>query len=112
MIELLENCTWVSWAAIKDYTVAEDISKRIGEFPVVAVSESTNTGRTGRPMEMTSRSRGTTVTISEMGRRRIKPEEIIGLREDAQLISARGIPPMICGLPADHKHARMERMVA
>lgn len=112
MIELLENCTWISWAGIKDFTVAEDISKRIGEYPVVAVSESTNTGISSRLIQAATRSRGRTVTISEMGRRRIKPEEIIGLREDAQLISARGIPPMICGLPADHKRRAAERMAA
>jgi len=112
LIELGENCTWMSYAGIKDYAVAEEISKMVGSYPVVALSEAVNTGTTGRGFELRSRSRGSSVTYSEMGRRRLLPDECMNLREDAQIVFSRGCPPMICGQALDYRRQAMKRRAA
>ncbi len=102
-----ENASWISYVGINNYDTAKEISDAIGHYPVVAVSESTNTGLQGRGLGLKSRSRGTTVTYSEMGRARIRPEEIIGLRDDAQIITG-GPKPVICGLALDYRRRACE----
>jgi type IV secretory pathway TraG/TraD family ATPase VirD4 len=100
---LAAGATWISYSGIKDVIEAKRISDMIGTYPVVTLSESVNTGSQGQPLRMRSRSRGNTVTYSEMARPRMRPEELIGLRDDAQVIFARGIHPMICGITGDYK---------
>ena len=97
------GASWISYAAIHDIDDAKELSEMIGNYPVVAVSESINSGTNGQPMGAVSRSRGNTATYSEMGRPRLRHEEIIGLREDAQLVFAGGIRPVIMGMALDYR---------
>ena len=106
-LDLGRRCReWVAYAGVKSLGTAKELAETLGDYPVVALSESSNTGTQGRAMEPRSRSRGNTITRSEMGRRRIRPEEIIELRQDAQLIFASSIRPMVCGLPLDYRRRR------
>jgi type IV secretion system protein VirD4 len=108
-LDLEEGAEWVAYAGVKSLETAKELAETLGDYPVVALSESSNTGTQGRAMEPRSRSRGNTITRSEMGRRRIRPEEIIELRQDAQLIFASSIRPMVCGLPLDYRRRERDR---
>lgn len=44
------GANWISYSSIKDLEDAKELADTIGDFPVIALSESTNTGTQGRAM--------------------------------------------------------------
>jgi type IV secretion system protein VirD4 len=88
-----EAVSWRSYAGIKDYDTALELSKTIGNYGVVARSRNAGWhGFFGR------RSRSTSETWSEHARARIMAEEIINdLRKDTQIIIPHNLKPVICG---------------
>ncbi len=106
--KLDESASWISYVNIKNYETAKEISAGIGTYPAVAVSESVNTGFQGRGIGFKNRSRGVTHTYSEIGIPRIRPEEIMGLPEDAQIVTG-GRKPGLFSLPLDYRRKAREQ---
>ncbi|WP_280137601.1 type IV secretory system conjugative DNA transfer family protein [Aureimonas sp. AU40] len=95
---------WMDVAAIKvfssigDPDSAETISRQCGEFTALASGTSTGTGTSHRKDELFgSSSRNSGSSTSEVARRLIRPEEVLTLRGDEQLILVKGQPPIRCG---------------
>ena len=94
----------ICYSSIKNLDDAKELEQIIGTYPAVAVAESTQNSTQSRALRFLSRSRGNTVSYSEMGIPRLRHEEIMfGLREDAQIVIANGIRPFICGLPLAYR---------
>jgi type IV secretion system protein VirD4 len=85
-----ESLSWRAYAAVNDIATAKELSETIGEFGVISWSESQQR-RMRWVMPRNS------LTYTERPRRLIRPEEIMELRADAQIIISQGIPPAITG---------------
>ncbi|WP_019223601.1 Ti-type conjugative transfer system protein TraG [Bartonella rattaustraliani] len=84
-----ESCSFVSYAAIKDFQTAKDISERCGQMTV----EVTGTSRS-RGLALTKGSQNT----NYQQRALILPHEVIQkMRQDEQIILMQGHPPLRCG---------------
>ncbi|WP_375657029.1 Ti-type conjugative transfer system protein TraG [Bartonella sp. CM120XJJH] len=84
-----ESCSFVSYAAIKDFQTAKDISERCGQMTVEVTG--------------TSKSRGLSLgkssyNVNYQQRALILPHEVIQeMRQDEQIILMQGHPPLRCG---------------
>ncbi|MBB4000490.1 type IV secretory system conjugative DNA transfer family protein [Aureimonas pseudogalii] len=95
---------WMDVAAIKvfssigDPDSAEAISRQCGEFTALSHGTSTSSGSSHRRDELFgSASRSAGSSTGEVARRLIRPEEILTLRGDEQLILVKGQKPIRCG---------------
>jgi type IV secretory pathway TraG/TraD family ATPase VirD4 len=93
-----DTVSWRSYNAIQDGTVAEKLSRDLGEHAVVATSEGDNQGRQ-KPfgLRLPSSSKGTNVNVHEIKRRLIKGDEIMRAPADEMFVLARDFPhPIRC----------------
>ena len=95
---------WFDVAAIKAFSsigdpeTAEYISKACGEFTAIASGSNTSSGASHRRDELLgSNNRSSGSSTSEVARRLIKPEEVMGMRADEQLVLLKGQQPIRCG---------------
>lgn len=101
---MLDNFDSQQYFGTNAYDSAEAISKRIGEFTLTNTTYSENTGwsqpteTVGQQRQPGSRSGGSSVSTSDMARRLIKPEEILGLPDDTAIILHRNVPPVLARL--------------
>lgn len=95
---ILENIKTQQYFGTNSYESAEALSKRLGEFTLLITSRNTSDGeshptaQTGREPQSSSRSTSTAITVSEIGRRWLKPEEILTLPDDLALVFHKNIP--------------------
>ncbi|GAA5107806.1 Ti-type conjugative transfer system protein TraG [Bartonella jaculi] len=84
-----ESCSFVSYAAIKDFQTAKDISERCGQMTVEVAGISKSRGLAlGK----------SSYNINYQQRALILPHEIIQeMRQDEQIILMQGYPPLRCG---------------
>ena len=93
---LLENIATQQFFAVTQYKTAEEISKRLGDHTIAMItyndnrSESTQTG-SGQTPRTSSHSSSSGFNTSQLGRRVLKPEEILTLSEDTALIAHRNM---------------------
>jgi type IV secretion system protein VirD4 len=96
--EMRDTLSWRSYNAIQDGSIAEQLSRDIGEHAVMAWSEGTNTGNQRQPMAwLGSKSEGENVSAHEIKRRLIKADEIMRAPADEMFVLARDFPhPIRC----------------
>jgi type IV secretion system protein VirD4 len=89
---ILGNMDTQQYFGINDPESAEAISKRMGDATIVTmsrnktVSHSQPTGHVGPQQQAGSLSNSTSITTNELGRRLLKPEEILTLPEGVSLV--------------------------
>lgn len=87
-----------SYAVVQDIETASELERTFGTYGVMATSESSNSGRSGKALEQSSLSRGENVSVHEMGRPLIRKSELMSdVRGDEAFIVVRGCPPLRCG---------------
>jgi type IV secretion system protein VirD4 len=98
----LDNIDTQIYFGINGYESAEAVSKRLGDATITSESYNRTTGQSqsygGKGQDGGNTSTGTSVTLSEMGRRLLKPEEIMCLPADQAVIFHRNLPPIYAGL--------------
>jgi type IV secretion system protein VirD4 len=93
-----DTVSWRSYNAIQDGTVAEKLSRDLGEHAVLATSEGDNQGQ-HKPwgLALPSGSRGSNTNVHEIRRRLIKADEIMRAPADEMFVLARDFPhPVRC----------------
>jgi type IV secretion system protein VirD4 len=93
---VLDNLGDQQFFAINSYATADELSKRIGDHTVAVRSGGGNTGASwpvgGGMSNPRSHSSGTSYNTSEIGRRLLKPEEILCLHDEVVLIFHKNLP--------------------
>ena len=90
--------SWRAYAAIQDDKTAEDLEKWLGTYGVMASSEGTNAGTSGKVFETGSRSRGSTMSYHEISRPLIRAAELKqDVRSDETFVIIGGSFPLRCG---------------
>lgn len=108
-----ESASWRAYAAIGSLEQARAVSEACGEHGVVLSSESTNRGKSARPLEIGTASSGTSEQISERGRRLTTVSEILAdTRADEQFVFVRGRKPLRCGRAIYFRRPEMVAQVA
>lgn len=93
-----ESVSWYGFAGLKSKGVAQDIADSIGEYGVLGWSEGSNIGSQAKVFEPGTQSSGRNMNFHPLKRHLIRVEEIINdMREDEQLIFAKGGRPLRCG---------------
>jgi len=96
--EWYEVASWRAYAAVKDEQTARELASTVGEYGVLSWSESDNSGRHAKGLELASRSTGQTRNYHEVRRQLIRPEEIMhDAREDEQILIPKAGRPLRCG---------------
>jgi type IV secretion system protein VirD4 len=87
-----------SYAVVQDIETATELEGTFGTYGVMATSESSNTGRSGKALEQSNISRGENVSMHEIGRPLIRKSELMSdVRGDEAFVIVRGCPPLRCG---------------
>lgn len=99
----LDNIGTQQFFGVNRIESAEDISKRFGDATITNVSTNDTWGRSrsyggGKGQEGVNVSSGGGVTVSELGRRLLKPEEIMCLPQDLAVVFHKNLPPIISKL--------------
>lgn len=94
---LRDTCSWRAYGPMRDPDVAEGLSKAIGEYSVMAVSEGSNKGRQFGGAAWGSSSRGDNISMHEIKRRLIKADEITRSHPEQLFVLFHGFPyPIRC----------------
>ena len=94
---LRDSASWRAYGAVQDDSVAEALSKAMGERGVIAISEGSNKGRQFGGNAWGSSSRGDNTNMHEIKRRLILPSEITRADPDELFVLFRGFPhPIRC----------------
>lgn len=103
--EFWDNTDAQMFFGLRGFKSTEELSKRLGEATERVLSHQENTsvsgGRgasVGEPRQQPQFTRGRSVTASEMARHLLKPDEIGRLSDDAVLIFAGNLPPILARL--------------
>ncbi|MGY0485414.1 type IV secretory system conjugative DNA transfer family protein [Endobacter medicaginis] len=89
-----------TYVAVSDLETAKELSETFGTYGVMATSEGSNTGSSGKGFESSNRSRGANTSYHEISRPLIRPEELMNdVRVDESFIVVRGGRPLRCGVP-------------
>jgi len=87
-----------SYAAVQDLETAKELEETFGTYAVMATSEGSNTGSSGKSFETGSRSRGANTSYHEISRPLIRREELMNdCRTDEVFVIIRGAKPLRCG---------------
>jgi len=87
-----------SYAAVQDLETAKELEETFGSYAVMATSEGSNTGSSGKSFETGSRSRGANTSYHEISRPLIRREELMSdCRTDEAFVIIRGARPLRCG---------------
>jgi type IV secretion system protein VirD4 len=102
-----------SYAVVQDVETATELENSFGNFGVLAASEGSNTGQSGKVLETSSRSRGKNINTHEIGRPLIRKAELMNdVRSDEAFIIVRGHPPLRCGRAIYFRRPEMAAQVA
>ncbi len=102
-----------TYAVVQDIETATELEDTFGRFGVMAASEGVNNGRTGKAFELSSLSRGTHISVHEIGRPLIRKAELMSdVRSDEAFIVVRGQPPLRCGRAIYFRRPEMVAQVA
>lgn len=93
-----DGVSYRCYAAVQDIDTATELETSFGTHGVIASSEGNNTGRAGKALDASSRSRGSNVSYHEISQPLIRKAELMhDTRDDEMFVLARGIPPLRCG---------------
>lgn len=93
--EWFDSLAWRTYAGVANLDTAKELSATLGTYGALATSEGTNSGRTGKPMEIGSRSSGTAFNEHEISRELAKPHELLTqMRDDERITIPRSRRPI------------------
>jgi type IV secretion system protein VirD4 len=94
---LYDNCTTQIYLGASSYETAERISKSLGEWTQVVESYGTNESRSWQDTQAGGQtSRGSSNNYSQSGRALLRPEEILSMNDDCNVIAfLRGMSPIL-----------------
>jgi type IV secretion system protein VirD4 len=81
-----DGLSWRTYAGVQNLETAKEISGTLGTFGALAYSQGTNSGKSGRLMEVASKSRGSNTNEHEISRELVKPHELLSeMRDDERI---------------------------
>jgi type IV secretion system protein VirD4 len=81
-----DGLSWRTYAGVQNLDTAKEISGTLGTFGARAYSQGTNSGKSGRMMEIASKSRGSNTNEHEISRELAKPHELLAeMRDDERI---------------------------
>lgn len=96
--EWYDGVSYRSYAAVQDLETAKELEETFGTYGVMATSEGSNSGTSGKSFETGSRSRGANASYHEISRPLIRREELMNdCRTDEVFVIIRGARPLRCG---------------
>ena len=102
-----------SYAAVQDLETAKELEETFGSYGVMATSEGSNTGSSGKSFETGSRSRGANTSYHEISRPLIRREELMNdCRTDEVFMIIRGAKPLRCGRAIYFRRPELKARIA
>jgi type IV secretion system protein VirD4 len=102
-----------SYAAVQDLETAKELEETFGTYGVMATSEGSNTGSSGKSFEVGSRSRGANTSYHEIARPLIRREELMNdCRTDEVFVVIRGAKPLRCGRAIYFRRPELKARIA
>jgi type IV secretion system protein VirD4 len=102
-----------SYAAVQDLETAKELEETFGTYGVMATSEGSNTGSSGKSFETGSRSRGANTSYHEISRPLIRREELMNdCRTDEVFVIIRGAKPLRCGRAIYFRRPELQARIA
>ena len=102
-----------SYAAVQDLETAKELEETFGNYAVMATSEGSNRGSSGKSFEIGSRSRGANTSYHEISRPLIRREELMNdCRTDEAFVIIRGARPLRCGRAIYFRRPELEARTA
>jgi type IV secretion system protein VirD4 len=102
-----------SYAAVQDLETAKELEETFGSYGVMATSEGSNAGSSGKSFEIGSRSRGANTSYHEISRPLIRREELMNdCRTDEVFVIIRGARPLRCGRAIYFRRSEMTARIA
>ena len=102
-----------SYAAVQDLETAKELEETFGNYAVMATSEGSNTGTSGKSFETGNRSRGSNTSYHEISRPLIRREELMNdCRTDEAFVVIRGAKPLRCGRAIYFRRPELEAKIA
>jgi len=102
-----------SYAAVQDPETAKELEETFGSYGVMATSEGSNTGSSGKSFETGSRSRGANTSYHEISRPLIRREELMNdCRTDEVFVIIRGARPLRCGRAIYFRRPELKARIA
>ena len=102
-----------SYAAVQDLETAKELEETFGSYGVMATSEGSNAGSSGKSFETSSRSRGANTSYHEISRPLIRREELMNdCRTDEAFVIIRGARPLRCGRAISFRRPEMVARIA
>ena len=102
-----------SYAVVQDIETASELERTFGTYGVMATSEGSNSGRSGKALEQSNVSRGENFSMQEIGRPLIRKSELMSdVRGDEAFVVVRGCPPLRCGRAIYFRRPEMVAKVA
>jgi type IV secretion system protein VirD4 len=90
--------SWRGYAAVQDPETAKGLGSVFGSYAVLATSEGSNKGASGRGIIPMSRSTGGNRNVHEIRRELIRPDELLAdVRTDEMFVIPRNARPIRCG---------------
>jgi type IV secretion system protein VirD4 len=106
------SLSWRAYAAIQDDKTAEDLERWLGTYGVMASSEGTNNGSSGKGFETGSRSRASNTSYHEISRPLIRAAELKqDIRSDEAFVIIGNAYPLRCGRAIYFRRADMVAQV-
>jgi len=101
------------YAAVQDLDTATELENSFGTYGVMASSEGSNTGTSGKGFEVGNRSRGSNISYHEISRPLIRKAELMrATRDDEIFVLTRGGAPLRCGRAIYFRRSEMTAQVA
>jgi len=101
------------YAAVQDLETATELEDSFGTYGVMASSEGTNTGKSGKALAAANLSRGSNTSYHEIARPLIRRSELMhDTREDEMFVVIRSNPPLRCGRAIYFRRPEMTAKVA
>jgi type IV secretion system protein VirD4 len=107
-----DGLSWRTYAGVQNLETAKEISGTLGTFGARAYSEGTNKGRSGRPMELSSSSKGSNTNEHEISRALAMPHELLSeMRDDERITIVRSRRAIRHGAAIAFRRPELSRML-
>jgi type IV secretion system protein VirD4 len=101
------------YAAVQDLDTATELEASFGTYGVMASSEGTNAGKSGKAFGASNLSRGSNISYHEISRPLIRKAELMrDTRDDELFVLTRGMAPLRCGRAIYFRRPEMIARVA
>jgi type IV secretion system protein VirD4 len=108
-----DGVSYRCYAAVQDLDTATELENSFGTYGVMASSEGTNTGQSGKALAAANLSRGSNISYHEISRPLIRKAELMhDTRDDEMFVLTRGSPPLRCGRAIYFRRPEMTAQVA